>query len=103
MQAVAQNLSDSDMRALAVFFSNQHPPLVKAPQPPAPELVAAGKQLAEMGAGTSVLACFSCHAAGGKGNGARFPGIAGEPAALPSPGCTNSRRAQKPHLRKLEQ
>ncbi|WP_408321104.1 c-type cytochrome [Paraburkholderia sp. RL17-347-BIC-D] len=82
MQAVAQNLSDSDMRALAVFFSNQHPPLVKAPQPPAPELVAAGKQLAEMGAGTSVLACFSCHAAGGKGNGARFPGIAGEPAAF---------------------
>ncbi|MFL9896638.1 c-type cytochrome [Paraburkholderia fungorum] len=82
MQAVAQNLSDSDMRALAVFFSNQHPPLVKASQPPAPELVAAGKQLAEMGAGTSVLACFSCHAAGGKGDGARFPAIAGEPAAF---------------------
>ncbi|MFL9906276.1 c-type cytochrome [Paraburkholderia sp. RL17-337-BIB-A] len=82
MQAVAQNLSDSDMRALAVFFSNQHPPLVKASQPPAPELVAAGKQLAEVGAGTSVLACFSCHAAGGKGDGARFPTIAGEPAAF---------------------
>lgn len=82
MQAVTQNLSDSDMRALAVFFSNQHPPLVKASQPPAPELVAAGKQLAEMGAGTSVPACFSCHAAGGKGNGARFPSIAGEPAAF---------------------
>ncbi|WP_236002155.1 c-type cytochrome [Paraburkholderia elongata] len=30
----------------------------------------------------SVQACFSCHAAGGKGNGARFPSIAGEPAAF---------------------
>jgi cytochrome c553 len=70
------------MRALAIFFSNQHPPLVKASQPPAPDLVAAGKQLAEMGAGTSVLACFSCHAVGGKGNGVRYPAIAGEPAAF---------------------
>jgi cytochrome c553 len=82
MQAVAQSLSDSDMQALAAFFSNQHPPLVKASQPPAPELVLAGKQLADMGGGTSIQACFSCHAAGGKGNGARFPGIAGEPAAF---------------------
>ncbi|WP_175150770.1 c-type cytochrome [Paraburkholderia ultramafica] len=82
MQAVAQNLSDSDMHALAAFFSNQHPPLVKASQPPSPELVMAGKQLAETGVGTSVQACFSCHAAGGKGNGARFPSIAGEPAAF---------------------
>jgi cytochrome c553 len=82
MQAVAQNLSDSDMHALAVFFSKQHPPLVEASQPPSPELVMAGKQLAETGAGTSVQACFSCHAAGGKGNGARFPSIAGEPAAF---------------------
>ncbi|MEW9585908.1 cytochrome c [Paraburkholderia sp. DGU8] len=82
MQAVAQNLSDSDMRALAVFFSNQRPPLLRASQRPAPELVAAGKQLAETGTGTSVQACFSCHAAGGKGNGVRFPGIAGEPAAF---------------------
>jgi cytochrome c553 len=82
MQAVAQNLSDSDMHALAAFFSNQHPPLVKASQPPSPELVMAGKQLAETGAGTSVQACFSCHAAGGKGNGARFPSIAGEPATF---------------------
>jgi cytochrome c553 len=26
-----------------------------------------------------VAACFSCHAAGGKGDGARFPRIAAEP------------------------
>ena len=32
-----------------------------------------------MGA-ANVDACFSCHAALGKGNGARFPSIAAEPA-----------------------
>lgn len=82
MQAVAQNLSDSDMHALAVFFSGQHPPIVKASPPPSQTLVMAGRQLAETGAGASVPACFSCHAAGGKGNGARFPSIAGEPSAF---------------------
>ncbi|CAB3805686.1 c-type cytochrome [Pararobbsia alpina] len=81
MQAVAQNLSESDIRTLAVFFSKQHPPLAPTSVPPT-ALVTAGKQLAETGAGISVQACFSCHGAGGKGNGARFPGIAGEPAAF---------------------
>jgi cytochrome c553 len=70
------------MRELAEFFSKQHPPLAAGAQPPSQALVVAGKQLAEMGAGSDIPACFSCHAAGGKGNGARFPGIAGEPAAF---------------------
>ena len=78
---VAQNLSESDIRTLAVFFSKQHPPLAPTSVPPT-ALVTAGKQLAETGVGTSVQACFSCHGAGGKGNGARFPSIAGEPAAF---------------------
>lgn len=82
MQTVAHDLSDSDMRELALFFSKQNPPLAEGAPPPAQSLVIAGKQLAEMGAGSTVPACFSCHAAGGKGNGARFPGIAGEPAAF---------------------
>ena len=81
MQAVAHNLSDSDMRELAEFFSKQHPPLAAGAQPPSQALVVAGKELAEMGAGSDIPACFSCHAAGGKGNGARFPSIAGQPAA----------------------
>lgn len=81
MQTVALNLSDSDIRELANFFSRQDPPLA-AGAPPPQSLVIAGKQLAEMGAGSNVPACFSCHGAGGKGNGARFPGIAGEPAAF---------------------
>jgi cytochrome c553 len=81
MQTVAHNLSDSDIRELAIFFSEQNPPLAEGTPPPQ-SLVIAGKQLAEMGAGSEVPACFSCHAAGGKGNGARFPGIAGEPEAF---------------------
>jgi cytochrome c553 len=79
MQGVAQNLSDSDMQALALYFSKQHPPLASGAPVPDPNLVTAGKQLAEMGAGPEVAACFSCHAAGGVGNGARFPRIAGQP------------------------
>ncbi|HEY1997133.1 c-type cytochrome [Paraburkholderia sp.] len=82
MQAVARKLSDSDIHKLAVFFSLQNPPLAAGAAAPSQSLVIAGKQLAEMGAGSDVPACFSCHAAGGKGNGARFPGIAGEPAAF---------------------
>jgi cytochrome c553 len=82
MQAVARNLSDSDIHELAMFFSQQNPPLAAGAAPSSQSLVIAGKQLAEMGAGPDVPACFSCHAAGGKGNGARFPGIAGEPAAF---------------------
>ncbi len=82
MQAVASNLSDSDIRDFATFFSKQNPPLAKGAPPPSQSLVIAGKQLAEMGAGSTIPACFSCHGAGGKGNGARFPDIAGEPAAF---------------------
>lgn len=81
MQTVALNLSDSEIHELANFFSRQNPPLAEG-TPPQQSLVIAGKQLAEMGAGSNVPACFSCHGAGGKGNGARFPGIAGEPAAF---------------------
>jgi cytochrome c553 len=82
MQAVARGLSDGDIRELSVFFSQQHPPLATGAQPPSEKLVMAGRQLAEMGAGADIPACFSCHATGGKGNGARFPAIAGEPAAF---------------------
>jgi cytochrome c553 len=44
--------------------------------------VAAGEHLAQFGDGANLAACFSCHAAGGQGNGARFPSIAGQPATF---------------------
>jgi cytochrome c553 len=79
MQPIAVNLSDMEIRQLADYFSNQRAPRVDIAASVSPQLVLAGKQLAENGA-ANVAACFSCHAAQGKGNGARFPSIAAEPA-----------------------
>ncbi len=79
MQPIAHSLSDTEISQLAGYFSKQNAPLVDAAAPKSSQLVLAGKQLAETGAG-KVAACFSCHGAQGTGNGARFPSIAGQPA-----------------------
>lgn len=78
MQPIARNLSDSEIRQLADYFSTQSAPRVDMATA-SPQLVLAGQQLAANG-NADVAACFSCHAAQGKGNGARFPSIAAEPA-----------------------
>jgi cytochrome c553 len=77
MQPIARNLSDTEIRPLADYFSKQRTPRLATST--ATELVLAGQQLAENGA-ANVQACFSCHGAQGKGNGARFPSIAAQPA-----------------------
>jgi cytochrome c553 len=79
MQPIAQNLGDVEIRDLAGYFSQQGAPVASPPASGSRELVMAGKRLTEMGT-ANVAACFSCHSAQGKGNGARFPGIAGQPA-----------------------
>ncbi len=79
MHAVAAGLSDAQMRALAFYFAQQKVPIVRAGAALSPLLQSAGQQLAVAGA-PRVTACFSCHAADGAGNGARYPRIAGEPA-----------------------
>jgi len=79
MQPIAQTLSDVQMSALADCFSKQTAPLADARSAASPQLLQAGKQLVELGV-ANVAACFSCHGAQGKGNGARFPSIAGQPA-----------------------
>jgi cytochrome c553 len=79
MQPIAAGLSDTQMRALAVYFSQQKAPIPGARSAWSPALVPAGKQLAEAGT-TDVAACFSCHGAKGQGSGPHFPGIAGQPA-----------------------
>ena len=76
MQPIAQGLTDADMDVLTRYFSNQTPPLADTRSPVSPATALAGKQLAE----TGPAACFSCHGAGGQGNGTRFPSIAGQPA-----------------------
>jgi cytochrome c553 len=82
MQSFAHNLSDSDMRELAEYFAAQHPPLAQAAQAPQAGQIEAGRQLAELGDGANEAACFGWHAVGGKGKGARFPSIAGQPASF---------------------
>ncbi len=79
MQPIARTLDDAAIRRLADYFSNQVAPRADAAASGSPQLVLAGKQLAETGA-PNVAACFSCHGAQGKGVGARFPGIASQPA-----------------------
>lgn len=79
MQPIARGISDEDIAALANYFSAQHPPLAHSSQPVPVDLIMAGKALAAHGGDNGVPACFSCHAAGGHGNGQRFPSIAGEP------------------------
>jgi cytochrome c553 len=78
MQPIAQRLSDPQINELADFFSRQNGPSIDAKVAVSPQLLLAGKQLAEVGAG-NVAACFSCHAGQGRGNGARYPSIAGQP------------------------
>jgi cytochrome c553 len=79
MQPIAQTLSDLQMSALADYFSKQTAPFADAHSAASPQLLQAGKQLVELGV-ANTAACFSCHGAQGKGNGARFPSIAGQPA-----------------------
>ena len=79
MQPIARTLDEAQIRRLADYFSKQDAPLAHGAASASPQLVLAGKQLAETGA-PNVDACFGCHGAQGKGNGARFPGIASQPA-----------------------
>ena len=79
MQPIAAALSDEQMRALAVHFSQQKVSIPGANAVLSPMLVPTGKQLAETGA-ANVAPCFSCHGVKGQGTGARFPSISGQPA-----------------------
>ena len=80
MQPIAQTLSDAQMGELADYFSKQSAPLADVRSAASPQLLQAGKQLAEVGAPNNVAACFSCHGTQGQGNGARFPSVTGQPA-----------------------
>ncbi|MET0331373.1 MAG: c-type cytochrome [Dyella sp.] len=78
MQPIAQGLSDDQIQQMAAYFSAQHPAPIVAASPPAAALVQAGDALAHSGAST-VASCFSCHGSDGRGVGARFPAIVGQP------------------------
>lgn len=78
MQPIARDLSDTQIRQLADYFSSRRAPRLATAILATTGAVLAGQQLAENGS-ANVGACFSCHGAHGEGNGARFPRIAAEP------------------------
>lgn len=82
MQAAARNLSDDDIERLSRFFAAKAAPAPRVTSQSGSELSLAGQALAERGAQPDVPACFSCHGQQGRGVGARYPGIAGQPAAF---------------------
>jgi cytochrome c553 len=79
MQPIARSLDDTEIKGVADYFSKQNAPLADAALRAPATAVLAGRRLAEQGA-ANLPACFSCHAPQGKGNGARFPAIAGQPS-----------------------
>ncbi|HSU43171.1 MAG TPA: c-type cytochrome, partial [Casimicrobiaceae bacterium] len=76
MQAMAASLSDDDMRALGVYFSQQKPKGLAAKDP---ALVKTGQQLWRGGdSATDVPACAGCHSPTGVGIPKNYPRLAGQ-------------------------
>ena len=76
MQAMAATLSDEDMRALGIYFSQQKPKGLGAKDP---ALVKAGAQVWRGGdAQSDVPACAGCHSPTGVGISKNYPRLAGQ-------------------------
>ncbi|MEO9135576.1 MAG: c-type cytochrome [Casimicrobiaceae bacterium] len=76
MQAMAATLSEADMQAIGVYFSQQKPKGLAARDP---ALVKLAQQLWRGGdAATDVPACAACHSPTGAGVPRNFPRLAGQ-------------------------
>ena len=76
MQGMVANLSDDDMRALGVYFSQQTPKGLTAKDP---ALVKVAQKIYRGGDQTSELpACAACHSPTGAGIPKNFPRVAGQ-------------------------
>jgi cytochrome c553 len=76
MQAMAATLSDADMKALGIYFSQQKPKGLGAKDP---ALVKAGQKLWRGGdEATDVPACAACHSPTGAGIPKNYPRLAGQ-------------------------
>jgi cytochrome c553 len=76
MQPIAQQLSDADMVALGVYFSQQKAKTLAAKDP---QLVAAGQRLFRGGdTASGVPACAACHSPTGAGIPKNFPKVSGQ-------------------------
>jgi len=81
MQGMAANLSDDDMRALGVYFSQQKPKGLTAKDPAlvqvAQKIYRGGDQV------TGLPACAACHSPTGAGIPKNYPRVAGQYADYP--------------------
>ncbi len=76
MQGMAQPLSDADMQALGIYFSQQKPKNLAARDP---KLVEAGRTLFRAGdAATGLPACSACHTPTGAGIPKTYPKVSGQ-------------------------
>jgi cytochrome c553 len=76
MQAMAATLSDADMQALGVYFSQQKPKGLAAKDP---GLVKSGQHLWRGGnSATDIPACAGCHSPTGVGIPKNYPRLAGQ-------------------------
>ena len=76
MQPIAQTLSEADMVALGIYYSQQKSKGLAARDP---QLVAAGQKLYRGGdAATGVPACSACHTPTGAGIPRNYPRISGQ-------------------------
>jgi cytochrome c553 len=76
MQSMVANLSDDDMRALGVYFSQQRPKELTAKDP---ALVKVAQKIYRGGDQTTELpACAACHSPTGAGIPKNYPRVAGQ-------------------------
>ena len=76
MQGMAASLSDADMKALGIYFSQQSPKGLEAKDP---QLVKAAQKIYRGGDSTNGLpACSACHSPTGAGIPKNYPRVAGQ-------------------------
>jgi cytochrome c553 len=81
MQPIAMILDDSDIQAVAAYFSQLPPPAEALGKTSAAAQLKLGEEIARNGRWMNgVPACFQCHGAAGQGIAPNFPPLSGQPA-----------------------
>jgi cytochrome c553 len=79
MSGVLQPLTDRDIRAVALYYSNLRSPKRQDVSPPDPSLVKTGERIALRGLWKkNIPACVQCHGPEGRGIPPHFPYLAGQ-------------------------
>lgn len=81
MKPFATILNHDQIADVSAYFASLPPRRPPLPDYATPQLLAAGEQLAIKGdSSRSIPACITCHGPDNRGNGAAYPGIAGQHA-----------------------